>query len=277
MKKIFTISALLLAATLSASAQSEVLFKMKMLPDHQYAANMKMNMDMDMSGVPQSSTGSTPQKMLMEMNFTMDMKTGSVNGKKEFPVVMNMQMSPATMTMNGKTSTVPMPNKSIPTMYGKCGLDGLPRIDSIPGTPMNDSIKTAMNKMMEAFQNNIKFPDKPMKVGDSFVQDMPFNLPMMGGGMKTEAKITYKLISIAGGKANFDIASTMNMDMAVGKGSPVAMHMTGGGTGSMEYDIATSYPTHHLQNMDINMTMPAGDKTMTMKMKMKLDMQAVVK
>lgn len=277
MKKIFTISALLFAATVSVKAQTEVLFKMKMLPDHQYSTNMKINMDMNMEGAPQNANGA-PQKMQMEMSTKMEMKTGSVNSKKEFPISMSMQMLPSTMTVNGKTTPTPTAaNNVMPSMYGKCTVDGLPRIDSIPGTAMNDSVKTAVSKMVEGFQNNLKFPDKPMKIGDTFVQSMPFNIPMMGAGMKTDIKVTYKLISILAGKANFDTNYLMDMNMAVGK-TPVSMHMTGGGGGTMEYDIATNYPTHYVQNMDMDMAIPAaGGKNMTMKMKMLMDMQTAIK
>ncbi|WP_448701809.1 hypothetical protein ACFGVR_06115 [Mucilaginibacter sp. AW1-3] len=277
MKKIFAISAVLLTAVLSAKAQKEVLFKMKTLPDHQYSLNMKMNMDMNMEGAPQGANGA-PQKMQMEMGMKMEMKTGRVNSKKEFPISMDMEMSPSTMTVNGKTT--PIPNAAVnamPTMYGKCTLDGWPHIDSISGKTMTDSMKTAMNTMMEGFQSQLKFPDKPMKIGETFVQNMPFNIPIMGAGMKSDLKVTYKLISISGGKANFDTNYTMDIDMAANKSMPAAMHMTGGGNGTMEYDIAVNYPTHYIQNMDMNMTMPAGGKDMTMKMKMKMDMQTVVK
>jgi len=278
MKKIFIIPALVLAASLSARAQNEVLFKMKMLPDHQYSGNMKMNMDLDMQGLPQGANAG-PGKMQMEMGMAMEMKTGTVNSSKEFPVSMSMQMSPSTMTINGKTTSVPaVANSVMPTMYGRCALDGLPRIDSIPGMKMNDSLKTSMNKMVENFQNTIKFPDKPMKIGDTFVQSMPFDMPMMGSGMKMEAKVTYKLISIATGKANFDVALNMDMDLTANKSAPASMHMTAVGNGKMEYDIAANYPTHYTQNMDMSMNIPGADgKNMAMKMKMKMDQQTTVK
>ena len=135
-----------------------------------------------------------------------------------------------------------------------------------------------MNKMVQSFQNNLKFPDKPMKIGDTFEQDMPFNIPGMGSDMKIGAKVSYKLISISGGKANFNITYNMNMDMAAGKSIPAAMHMTGGGAGTMEYDIATNYPTHYVQNMDMNMAIPAAaGKNMTMKMKMLMEQQTTLK
>ena len=116
-----------------------------------------------------------------------------------------------------------------------------------------------------------------MKIGDTFEQSMPFNMPMMGTGMKADIKVIYKLISISDGKANFDTNYNMDMNAAAGKSMPVAMHMTGGGNGTMEYDIAANYPTHYIQNMDMNMSIPTGDKNMAMKMKMKMDMQTTIK
>ncbi|OCX50550.1 hypothetical protein BEL04_22500 [Mucilaginibacter sp. PPCGB 2223] len=288
MKKILTIPAILFAAALSANAQNEVLFKMKMLPNHQYSANMKMNMDMEMN---YEGTGAAmdqlkasgmkmPMLMQMETGIQSEMKTGAVNAKKEFPFSATIITLPSKMTMNGQASPEPIPNTPPETLYGKCSVNSvMPVIDSVQGKAMNDSLKNMMNKMFQNLQSAIDFPEKPMKVGDTFTQDVPFDLPVSGAGMKMSVKAVYKLLSISAGKANFDVIFTMDMNLKLGTGGQGSMSMNGGGDGKMEYDIANNYPTHYLQNMDVNYTMPIPQQTMTMKgkMKMVMDQQTMIK
>ena len=162
-------------------------------------------------------------------------------------------------------------------MYGKCPVDGLMEIDSIPGTAMNDSLKATMKKLVKSIQSTVQFPAKPMKVGDTFTQESPFDIPMGAMSAKMTMKAIYKLISIANGKANFDLNFTMTMDM--GLGGKGAMDMKGDGDGKMIYDIATNYPSDSKQNMNIlySITIPQQNMTMKGKMKMLMDQQTVVK
>jgi len=284
MKKLLGVSILFFAAVFSAKAQTEVLFKMKMLPDRTYASTMKMDMNMEMNYDGDAATMDKikasglkmPMIMQMQSGSTADIKTGSVKNNY-FPFSMSMQQLESKMTMNGQPSPMPPASTAVQTMYGKCPVDGLMEIDSIPGTAMNDSLKSTMKKLMKSIQSTVQFPAKPMKVGDTFTQESPFDIPMAGMSAKMTMKATYKLISIANGKANFDLNFTMSMDM--GLGGKGAMDMKGDGDGKMVYDIATNYPSDSKQNMNIlySITIPQQNMTMKGKMKMLMDQQTVVK
>lgn len=283
MKKILGVSALLCATIISVKAQTEVIFKMKMLPNRTYSSTMKMDMNMEMNYDGDAATMDKikasgvkmPMIMQMQSGASADIKTGSVKNNY-FPFSMSIQQLEAKMTMNGQPTPMPPNSAAVQTMYGKCPVDGLMEIDSIPGTAMNDSLKATMKKMMNSIQTNIEFPAKPMKVGDTFTQNVPLDIPMAGMNTKMKMSAIYKLTSIANGKANFDINFTMLMDMAMGQGG---MDMKGNGDGKMAYDIATSYPSALKENMSILYSINVPQQNVKMKgtMKMMMDQQSVVK
>ena len=61
--------------------------------------------------------------------------------------------------------------------------------------------------MTDGFQKKIKFPDHPMKVGESFTQGLPFNMPITDSKLKIDAKtvIYAHQKAIADGFAYFDL------------------------------------------------------------------------
>ena len=149
-------------------------------------------------------------------------------------------------------------------------------LDSVAGIKANDSVKVALMKMIKNIQGNIEFPDKAMKVGDTFVQTIPMDIPILGANAKIIGKTTYKLIGIQDNKAYFDINMVMTMDMA-GKG--MTMDVTGGGDGKMVFDTINGYPTTVQNNMKMiySFAMPQA-KSMKMdgKMNMLMDMKTAI-
>src|SRR6185503_15911901 len=97
-----------------------------------------------------------------------------------------------------------------------------------------------------------KFPEKPMKPGDSFTQTMPFNMPMKDGGgdIKVEASVTYKLTSISDGKAYFDMTPSFSMNVTVKK---ISVDMSGTGTGKMVYSIKDNFPVSKSGSFDLKL------------------------
>jgi hypothetical protein len=124
-------------------------------------------------------------------------------------------------------------------VYGHVGADGKLNADSVGGSKLKDTSQKKMEQMINAFQNKIKFPDHPMRIGDTFVQDMPFNLPGAGNGLEANAKATYKLVNITDGKAYFDVEQNMDMSIPI-KGESITL--TGSGGGKLVYDIKNSFP-----------------------------------
>ena len=166
MKKLtFFLSAFILAG--AVKAQDSVTLDMQLLPNKTYkqVSNQEMTMNMSYGG------GSQAIDMTMAINGDVVTKKAS-QGKIPLTMKMNMAMN---MTMDGMP---PNANEFAIEAFGtvKEG-EFKPAFDSInaPGMPAanKEEMSEAMNKIME----QIALPKKTVKTGESFVQDMPIEVP----------------------------------------------------------------------------------------------------
>ncbi len=279
MKKAFSLFILISIAVLRSNAQSEVPFKIKMLPNRTYSSVMKMKMNMEMNyddpaAVKNAKGSSAPTPMVVQTETSMstEMQTGALTPANDFPFTMSLKQLAAKSMMNGKEtpSAAPGPDQ---VMTGRYTTDGKMELQSISGTAMTDAMKEQMSKVVKNIMGAIEFPEKSMKPGDTFTQEIPFDMPLPGMTPKLTMKGTYKLIDIVAGKANFDLAFVITVD------AQSTIKMNGTGAGKMVYDIATNYPTSTVENMTLtyNLAIPQQPTHLSGKMDMTIDMQAVVK
>lgn len=256
MKKILYL--LLILSAFNAEAQKSVVFKIKYLPNHNYngVVNMRLSANVNLSGNDTIITKLQEQGMSLPINvhFGVNMKgditTGTRSAKGTFPLSIKYNFEDLSGDINGKSFPIPMDklNKGV-KVYGHVDAGGTVRADSIGGGKLSDTSASSVSKMMEAFQKSIKFPAYPLKVGDTFIQNMPLNLPI--GNMNIDSKVVYKLINIADGKAYFDIRQTMDMSMPI-QGNII--NLSGVGTGKMIYSIKDNFVTGHSADMNLKFT-----------------------
>jgi len=245
----------ILIAALQIKAQQQATFKPVFSPKTTYSDTRTMDMVMDME------TSGQDVHMNMGMTSISVSETGATDKYQNTPVKISVKTTDIKMTMNGNE----MPGSTIPpvatTVYGKYGADGKLSIDSVGGQKINDSLRTTMLKMVEALQNNLKFPDHPVKIGESFSVDSPFDMgammPMSKGGTMT-VKMTYKLLNIANDVAGFEI--TENMDIDLSKPDPsktpgMTVVMKGTGVGTMSYDLKKQCLLTMVNKVDMNYDM----------------------
>jgi len=254
MKKLLYLPLLLVAFT--ANAQQGVIFKMKYLPGRNYNAttNMTMKVNLTMSGDNNLAASINPGGGPLDIDMTMSMdgtiKTGAKGADKTFPIAIGYKMGQMNMTMNGKKIDIPIPTLTSNTtaIYGHIDESGKLKADSIGGAAVKDTSEKSIAAMMNAIQNAVKFPDRPLKVGDTFEQEMPFSLPVAGTGLSMNAKVTYKLVSINAGNAYFDVNQTMDIKIPV---KDDFMTISGTGSGKMVYSIKDSFPTEFKSDMTL--------------------------
>lgn len=287
MKKITYIIALA-CLSLAVKAQVPVVFKLKFLPDHEYNGTMKMAIDMQMNGMPlpakttktkaKAKPTAKPHAMStkMEMTMKMDIKTGAVVPANIFPVTVKYDNLSIKVTLNNKEMPSPKNPLIGQVVYGNSDLDGKFQIDSISGMGTNEQMKGLMTQMVNKLQGQVKFPDHPLAIGESFTQEMPVNIPAGGMNLDMTAKITYKLTDIKANLAYFDTKMTMSFGGDMQKNN-LKMNGTGSGNGKMVYNIGESYFNSMTQNMDLSYNMTMGDKgTMGAKMKMVTEVENVI-
>ena len=251
MKKVFLIALLTLGFT-QLRAQEGVVFKIKYLPGKTYKSdvNLVVKIDADVTGDPglmdklKSAGITSPVKIDVEMSASGLTQSGSVKADGSFPLDLSYKINKFIVSANGHQAPIP------PTISEKgmkiaahVDKDGIMEVDSASGRKADDSTKVKMKQMMGFFQRQIKFPDNALKPGDSFTQSSPLNIPLgkkVGGEIKINYAVTYKLISIADGKAYFDVIPNFSMDFGIG--NTITANITGSGTGKLIYSIKDSFP-----------------------------------
>jgi len=259
MKK--SILPLLLITALSVKAQQSVMFKIAYQPKTTYSINKEMKTNMTLSGSDALAALGGGKDLVTEtiMNSSTTITTGARGADKMMPIKLLTKTGNMTMTMNGEplpTGPLPADGTSI-IIYGKYSGDNKLKVDSVAGQTVNDSLRMAMSKMLDAVQDGITFPDHPLKPGDTFIQALPFPLPVPGMATNNiNMKINYKLVSITNNIAKFEF--TENMDLAVSKD----MNISGLGTGTLDFDIATQFFTNMTNHIDMTFNLDLGSGKM---------------
>ena len=264
MKKLLYLPLLLLA--LKVEAQQNVVFKMKYLPNHTYAGAISMGMvvHVDLSGdtavlAKMKSQGmSSPLAMNMDMKMEGATKTGAPGAIQAFPISMGYKFDNMSLDLNG--NSIPMPTEKLGagvSLYGHVGADGIIKADSIGGAKKGDTSQASVTKLMNTIQKQIKFPDHPMKIGETFTQSMPMSLPMGSNNMDLNTEVIYKLVSITDGNANFDVQQSMNMSIPV---AGATINVSGTGAGKLVYSIKDNFATDY--NTTVNLKVTGQIKTL---------------
>ena len=256
MRKIFLIALLCLAIT-QLQAQNSVVCKIKYLPNHTYqtATNLTMKILVNMNGNKEMIDKLSSQGITMPLNLDVklaldgNLKSGSVGADNSFPLNMTYKINQLSIQANGKD--IPMPanieGKSF-RIAAHSTQDGVLKVDSVDGKTARDSALKNNEQMMNMLRNAVKFPDRPLKAGDTFTIGSPITIPVKGNNAKLDFKVIYKLVSIADGKANFDIIQNLNMSFQMKK---VNVSLSGTGNGKMAYSIKDNMPLN--TGSDFNM------------------------
>lgn len=267
MKKPLLIAALLLSG-LALKAQT-VTLKYGYSPKSLYKSACNAVAIMDMQGPDKSAV-----KMNMDMRMSFEAKTQARKTDGSFPLTLQYTDFAVKINVNGAEQPMPDKNPLIgQVVYAQCDKAGKPRIDSLAGSP-DEQKKAMVMQMINQFQDQMKFPEKPMKVGESATIDVPLNAPGLAQGMNMNmnTKATYKLISVKNGLAYFDVVQDLKMDMSK---DDKAFTISANGNGKMVYNIAKQFPVEFISNMDMSFNIP-GAGAQAMKMKMNMDVKTEI-
>ncbi len=256
MKKVLLITIMASFVSL-VIAQKSVTFKMKYLPNHNYdmAMNMAMNFKVNLSGNDDIISKLESQGITQPLNadVKMDMggntKTGNAAADGTFPMTMNIKLNNVSVQLSGKDIPIPTDKiKTNTTIYGHSDVNGKLKADSVTGS-VKDTASKKIAQLMNSIQNKIKFPDHPLKVGDTFTQDLPLNIPMsQSSDSEAAVKAVYKLVSIANGNAVFEVTQTVDMKLNI---QQATLTIAGTGAGTVTYSIKNSFPTDYKSKLDL--------------------------
>ncbi|NAY93430.1 hypothetical protein GTQ34_16080 [Muricauda sp. JGD-17] len=224
--------------------QEEINFKVGYLPNFNYILKQKQILEnnvkyiasdeilqrLENNGI-ENPTKSKDTSLLKSIS-----KTGKQIGN-EFPVEIELLESNNPTLVSGTK------------FYGKT-IDGEIEIDSIYSSVMAVDEKEVLIQAMESMLNQIKYPNRKIKVGETFEQKNPISMPIADVTIEMEINSKYTLRKIDKGVGYFDL----NQDYIIKSATKdYEMVLDGTGDGQIYYDIEKQFFTKFYLEMEMNL------------------------
>ncbi len=263
---------LLLLISIKSFAQESITFKIEVKPNKIYRSQLKTTSyteiefiaDQEIMDRIKSRGIELPMINESEMNMETNTFTQSLDENGELAATVEYGKMISTTTIGGKTTTEEKPYSGM-KILGKYDIESKFKVDTIIGDKVSQQMRDVLKTTLESIQQTINFPEKPMKVGETFNNEIPMTIPMEGmNPISVKINMEYLLTEIKDGKAFFDIKQTIGLDMSQEQLNVIA---SGTGTGASEFDIKENHLTKYKSEVPMDMTIEVNEK-MTMKLKM---------
>jgi len=255
----------LLVVAFASFAQQEVRIHLFFKPGNVYRTVLTGNTDMamdftgDQAKIDQmKSKGLILPLMIKGVSESITVTTtGERTSDNRIPVRMVYEKMTNKNIMNEKETVVENPATGL-IVEGSYNSEGNKMtIDTLISDKLDDGFKNMLRATIENVQQLVIFPETPLKVGDSFEQKVPMEIPMPGvAPIKILINTTYNLKSIENSIAKFDFKQTVQLGIE----NPAAeISASGGGTGTSEYDITMNVMSTYESDLKMNMEMKIAD------------------
>ena len=263
----------LIIATLTSCRQDKLTFKIYFKPDKIYKTTMTTSSEteVDFTGnrerIEKIKANGTklPIVVIGASESVTITTTGPMTAENIFPAKMVFEKVTSSQKQNDKLKEHTSMTGLIIEGFYENGTKL--RIDTMISDTMDESTKSIIKSTLENVQQQISFPESPMKIGDTFDQKLPLQIPIGGQSpVKIVLVTNYKLTSIKGNKATFDIKQTVTLDISTEQNNVTA---NGTGTGVSDFDISNSTITRNETDLTMTMSMTENDLVTTAKIKSK--------
>lgn len=260
------------------SGQQKVLLKGIMAPNKVYKTQMANQMEMEMTLNGDSATMAemaasgvkSPITMQIKQEILSSTKTGTQRPDKKIPLTVTYdKMSTSTTIAGNETSQPGNPFANV-EIHGTTMGDGKISVDTITGS-IDDAMKASLRTMVNNLQGGIKFPEKPLAIGESFEQDLPMVVPVSGVQVKMKIHVKSTLKEIKDNKAFFDMIQDISLDMNLEE-SKGSVSGKGNGTGVMIFDIKNKILDRTDSDIQYQMDVDMSGMKMSAKCKAKQSM-----
>lgn len=284
MKKI-TILAVILSLSAIVKAQKSILFKHKVLPNHTYVLADKQGFDLDVTPQVADSIKDTTNKNIVKtvqmrslMESGASVKTAQATGSQNIPVMLTCNKMSSKMTVNGAEYPIPPNNPAVgQSSNGQINAELKMLVDTTVAT---QEVKQAVNAAIGAMPQKIKFPDKKMKIGDTFMQEeviANFDIPGFDPTKEHTMKVTYKLTAIKASLAYFDTQSEFEMNFNTEtKGHTINVKCKGNESGKMVFDVTKAFPQSVTSATDMFIYIVSDKNKVDMKAKISRNQEYIV-
>lgn len=183
-------------------------------------------------------------------------KTGKTEKSGNFSVIIEF--------LNARNSEQKVIIPSGTLIYGNASMATMPKLDSIVSKDLDENFKKKLLQTVQSTFSQIDLPSQKMKLGESFSQESPLNLPLAGLTLEMIINTTYKLMKIADENADFDILQTYTIKLSDQKYN---INASGNGNGNLLYDIPNHFPVRF--NLDIALNLALKQEAFGLKVKSK--------
>ncbi len=247
--------------SISSSAQDKVNFKVRHKPNRTYISvqdnqsTLTLTFSGESSIISELKSNGLSEKTIIEEKSKVSSitKTGSFNDKKEIPFSIDFKAEPTFQMINGKFHDArpnPMSNMKI---KGKVDSNSKLKINSIERKDLNNELKAIIEKSLESLHSQIKFPDMPIGIGESFTQETPLTIPMAGvAAINIIITTEYKLLGFKKDLALFSSKQKIKLNMEAEE-DEAEITASGEGQGKFIYQMSEHFIT--LQKTDITMNL----------------------
>ena len=252
-------------------AQNGIVFKIKYLPNRKYVSSSKVNSNMSMNIEGNKALldkiAASGTKLPIEIvgeNFTkITTTTGDYNKDKILPFVSSYTDNWSKQTVAGKVVKADEGPLYGQVIYGHVNAENKMSVDSIPSNKLSDTLKKIISGTISRITQQVAFPDKPLKVGESFIQELPLNIPLSGVNMSMTIKITYVFKSLENEIAHFDVTQAINYDFSQNsKGMSLIGKASGTGPGMLDYYVKENMIKQLTADLTLNFDMKINEMTM---------------
>lgn len=241
------------------------LFGQKYFFKQEYAPKSEYEMETDMASennmeVAEPNKKVEKIKMLQEMKMKISMTTDKKKENK-VPFVMKYTNFEMKTDVNGQEMySKENPLKSMETI-GVIEDGNKFSVTDIRGDNINESIKEVIrNQNIQMAQFAVNFPKDGMKIGDTFVQNMPYsvNIPQTAD-IELDNYIEYKLKKVENNKAYFDTKMEMKMKGQGQEKEGFNIFVEGKGVGLAEFDMNIGQFISMYLGLEVITRMDIGD------------------
>jgi hypothetical protein len=149
-----------------------------------------------------------------------------------------------------------------------------PVIETVKGEGITPELEGRVKQALANAMATPVYPEKPLKVGEHFTQQVPVTLPMQGAApIQIVLTTEYTLTKIKGSRAYFDIVQ----QYAPAPGTDgEAVRLSGAGKGEMTYDSRLLQVLALKTDSVMDMSVKSGDKVSMIKTKTSSDITTTV-
>lgn len=243
MKKIYLLI-LFTSLITSCKGQEEIDFKVGYLPNYNYTLTQKQISKNNVKYIASDKILQNLKNNGIE-NPTITFDTSLLKSVSKTGELKENEFSIDIELLESNNPTLTSGTK----FFGK-SVNGKTKIDSIYSLTMTEEKKRTLIPAMESMMNQIKYPNRKIKVGESFEQNNPMSMPIADVTIQMEIKSIYTLKKIENGVGYFDLDQVYILKSAT-KDYEIALDGTG--KGQIDYNIKKQFFTKFYLEMEMNL------------------------